>query len=127
MSGNHGCVGFHQEWLRGLDSNQNNQLQRLMSYQLDDPGVVIATTFTSCSSFCLWVKRVNYSNFGSKLRNEIRYSRDCLRTMSDAELIQFGRSLRNLCRVKRVSATPDNFEVQLKEAREEWRRRYPKV
>jgi hypothetical protein len=29
-----------RKWLRGLDSNQNNQLQRLMSYQLDDPGVV---------------------------------------------------------------------------------------
>ena len=26
------------KWLRGLDSNQDNQLQRLMSYQLDDPG-----------------------------------------------------------------------------------------
>jgi hypothetical protein len=46
-----------------------------MSYQLDDPGVVVATTFTSCSSLCLWVKRVNDSNFGSKPRNEIRYSR----------------------------------------------------
>src|SRR5271155_6074606 len=27
-----------QEWLRGLDSNQDSQLQRLVSYQLDDPG-----------------------------------------------------------------------------------------
>ena len=27
-----------KKWLRGLDSNQNNQLQRLVSYQLDDPG-----------------------------------------------------------------------------------------
>ena len=26
------------KWLRGLDSNQDNQLQRLVSYQLDDPG-----------------------------------------------------------------------------------------
>src|SRR5277367_6317070 len=25
-------------WLRDLDSNQDNQLQRLVSYQLDDPG-----------------------------------------------------------------------------------------
>jgi hypothetical protein len=58
---------------------------------------------------------------------QLRKLRDRLRTMSDEELIQFGRSLRNLCRFKRVSATPDNFEVQLKEAREKWRRRYPKV
>src|SRR5215469_1628601 len=34
------------EWLRGLDSNQDNQLQRLMSYQLDDPGVVANKRFT---------------------------------------------------------------------------------
>ncbi len=27
-----------KSWLRGLDSNQDNQLQRLVSYQLDDPG-----------------------------------------------------------------------------------------
>jgi hypothetical protein len=57
---------------------------------------------------------------------QLRKLRDRLRTMSDAELIQFGRSLRNPCRVKRVSATPDNFEQQLKEAREEWRRRHPR-
>ena len=25
-------------WFRDLDSNQDTQLQRLMSYQLDDPG-----------------------------------------------------------------------------------------
>lgn len=56
---------------------------------------------------------------------QLQKLRDRLRTMSDDELIQFGRSLRNLCRVKRVSATPDNFEKQLKEARDEWRRRYP--
>jgi hypothetical protein len=31
---------IRKEWLRGLDSNQDSQLQRLMSYQLDDPGVV---------------------------------------------------------------------------------------
>ena len=27
-----------KDWLRGLDSNQDSQLQRLVSYQLDDPG-----------------------------------------------------------------------------------------
>ena len=48
---------------------------------------------------------------------QLRKLRDRLRTMSDEELIQFGKSLRNICRVKRVSATPDNFEKQLREAR----------
>jgi hypothetical protein len=28
-----------EEWLRGLDSNQDNQLQRLACYQLHYPGV----------------------------------------------------------------------------------------
>jgi hypothetical protein len=30
----------NRKWLRGMDSNHDNQLQRLVSYQLDDPGVV---------------------------------------------------------------------------------------
>jgi hypothetical protein len=29
-----------KEWLRGLDSNQDNQLQRLACYQLHYPGLV---------------------------------------------------------------------------------------
>jgi hypothetical protein len=29
-----------EKWLRGMDSNHDNQLQRLVSYQLDDPGIV---------------------------------------------------------------------------------------
>ncbi len=29
------------KWLRGMDSNHDNQLQRLVSYQLDDPGIVV--------------------------------------------------------------------------------------
>lgn len=34
--------GIHanEDWLRGLDSNQDNQLQRLACYQLHYPGVV---------------------------------------------------------------------------------------
>jgi hypothetical protein len=28
-----------KEWLRGLDSNQDNQLQRLACYQLHYPGI----------------------------------------------------------------------------------------
>jgi hypothetical protein len=29
-----------RKWLRGMDSNHDNQLQRLVSYRLDDPGIV---------------------------------------------------------------------------------------
>jgi hypothetical protein len=28
-----------KSWFRDLDSNQDTQLQRLMSYRLDDPGI----------------------------------------------------------------------------------------
>ena len=36
------------EWFRDLDSNQDTQLQRLMSYRLDDPGMVADARLTSC-------------------------------------------------------------------------------
>src|ERR1700682_2402923 len=31
--------GRRERWFRDLDSNQDTQLQRLMSYRLDDPGM----------------------------------------------------------------------------------------
>src|SRR5258708_38421420 len=31
--------GREEKWFRDLDSNQDTQLQRLMSYRLDDPGI----------------------------------------------------------------------------------------
>ena len=36
------CVGStgHQRWLPRLDSNQNTEIQSLMSYQLDDRAVI---------------------------------------------------------------------------------------
>jgi hypothetical protein len=30
---------FKEDWLRGVDSNHDSQIQSLESYQLDDPGV----------------------------------------------------------------------------------------
>ena len=36
--------GNHKKvWFRDLDSNQDTQLQRLMSYRLDDPGTVASS------------------------------------------------------------------------------------
>ena len=32
-------AGGEKDWFRDLDSNQDTQLQRLMSYRLDDPGI----------------------------------------------------------------------------------------
>jgi hypothetical protein len=58
---------------------------------------------------------------------QLRKLRERLRLMSDEELIRFGRSVRNLVRAKRVSATPDSWPAQLEAAREEWSRRHPKV
>src|SRR5579862_8181708 len=37
--GQTGAGAARKEWLRGMDSNHDNQLQRLVSYQLDDPGI----------------------------------------------------------------------------------------
>jgi hypothetical protein len=38
-------VASRKDWFRDLDSNQDTQLQRLMSYRLDDPGSVANTIF----------------------------------------------------------------------------------
>jgi hypothetical protein len=57
---------------------------------------------------------------------QLQKLRERLRLMSDEELIRFGRSVRDLVRAKRVSATPDSWPAQLKVAREECRRRYPR-
>lgn len=32
---------MRETWFRDLDSNQDTQLQRLMSYRLDDPGTAV--------------------------------------------------------------------------------------
>jgi hypothetical protein len=50
--------------------------------------------------------------------------RERLRTMSDEELIRFGKQVRGLS-TPRVSVTPDPWKAQLEEARAEWRRRHP--
>jgi hypothetical protein len=45
-----------------------------------------------------------------------------LRAMAEPELLWIGKSLRNLCNSRNPNPV---FVVQLKEAREEWRRRHP--
>jgi hypothetical protein len=53
---------------------------------------------------------------------QLRKFREKLQTMTDQELIDFGRALG---RPKRVSGVPDAFN-RLAEARAEWQRRHPK-
>ena len=55
----------------------------------------------------------------------LRKLRERLHTMSDEELIKFGKYARSLARI-RVSGLPDPYKIQLEEARAEWRRRRPK-
>ena len=50
--------------------------------------------------------------------------RERLRLMSDEELIKFGKQVRALS-APRVGVAHDPWPAQLKEAREEWRRRHP--
>ena len=55
--------------------------------------------------------------------DELEQLRARLRKMSDAQLVNFGKAARSLCRDPKC---PDTFKCQLQEARAEWRRRHPK-
>ncbi len=39
---------YGKDWFRDLDSNQDTQLQRLMSYRLDDPGMATEIVAEGC-------------------------------------------------------------------------------
>jgi hypothetical protein len=57
----------------------------------------------------------------------IELFRERLRKMTDPELIQAGKNLRDLANPKTQRMGPNPaFVEQLKEARAEWRRRHPK-
>jgi hypothetical protein len=49
--------------------------------------------------------------------------RERLRAMSNDELIQIGKEMRKLAEPRRVSPTPDPWQIRLEMARAEWRRR----
>jgi hypothetical protein len=51
-----------------------------------------------------------------------------LRGMSDDELLKFGKAAKSLCDPKTNYGRPPRevFMIQLREAREEWRRRHPR-
>jgi hypothetical protein len=51
-----------KDWLGGLDSNQDSQIQSLESYRLDDLPAVENSGLTSCHGLKLWVKRVDHTN-----------------------------------------------------------------
>jgi hypothetical protein len=53
-----------------------------------------------------------------------------LRKMNDRELLQFGQAAKYLCspRANMMGKPPrEEFVIQLREARAEWRRRFPKI
>jgi hypothetical protein len=65
------------------------------------------------------------SFMGEEQERQIRLAR--LRAMSDEELISHGRALKRLAvKPNRNLPAPENFVKQLREAREEWRRRHPR-
>ena len=53
--------------------------------------------------------------------------REELRQMSDAELLKHGKSLRALCKPDPLGHVHEAWSIHLKEARDEWQRRHPKV
>ena len=60
--------------------------------------------------------------------DDIEQIRARLRKMSDLELRKFGRSASNMADPKKNFGTSNPaFQIQLDEARAEWRRRHPKL
>jgi hypothetical protein len=58
---------------------------------------------------------------------ELENLRDRLRKMSDAELERFGKAAREMSKPEANFGKPSEVYVtQLREAREEWRRRHPR-
>ena len=53
--------------------------------------------------------------------------RDRIRKMSDAELRKYGRAARDLSDPRKNRNPNPSFQIQLDEARAEWRRRHPKM
>jgi hypothetical protein len=57
---------------------------------------------------------------------DVERIRASLRKMSDHELRKFGRSARDMADPKKKFGAPNPaFQIQLDEARAEWRRRHP--
>jgi hypothetical protein len=57
---------------------------------------------------------------------QLQKLRERLRSMTDTELVKFGKAVRGLSE-PRVGVIPDPWKEQLQEARAEWRRRHPKA
>jgi hypothetical protein len=57
---------------------------------------------------------------------QLQKLRERLRSMTDTELVKFGKAVRGLSE-PRVGVIPDPWKEQLQEARAEWRRRRPKA
>jgi hypothetical protein len=57
---------------------------------------------------------------------DVERIRERLRKMSDLELRQYGRAARDLSNPKKSFGPPNpSFQLQLDEARAEWKRRHP--
>jgi hypothetical protein len=61
-------------WLRGLDSNQDNQLQRLACYQLHYPGIVKEIVADNLG-FCFGLRALCNRGAGSVCRSGINLLR----------------------------------------------------
>jgi hypothetical protein len=59
---------------------------------------------------------------------ELEAIRERIRKMSDDELLKYGKAAKHLCEPESNFGGPPSevYVIQLREARAEWRRRYPK-
>jgi hypothetical protein len=66
-------------------------------------------------------------DFASDKPIDVDQLRIRLRRMSDSELIQFGEAARYMCSPQATHGRPprESYVIQLREARDEWRRRHP--
>jgi hypothetical protein len=75
-------------------------------------------------------RRRRVSNLGSVgfLPFELEAIRARIRKMSDDELLKYGKAAKSMCEPDANFGRPpsDVYVTQLREAREEWRRRHPK-
>lgn len=60
---------------------------------------------------------------------EVENVRSRLRKMLDAELLRFGQAAKYMCSPRANMGKPprEEFVIQLREARAEWQRRFPKL
>ncbi len=108
--------------MRGLSAAIQNFLYRLANAARYPYGCAPGVPFPARSASIKNMPGVDISGFN------LENLRERLQRMSDKELIRFGKAASSLLTPQANLGRPPRevFVIQLQEARNEWRRRYPK-